>query len=251
MFFFFSLDNNSLASEFSSLLSNTLTTSGLERLFGIAFVFTVETGFIPISLTKHFDSINSNIKLAKMIRSLPLNSFWNQNNNIFIAQLVMSNQLCHLTGVPNGDSLIITLSYSNLSKCSVFDNNNCNSEISIFSNLSIQFKNIVSFPMKCAVLDTTVGQYPCLCGIPEELIIIIMTKLDSSDLYALMRCCKKMYNLVVNNNSLWKKLVNEELKKVTNIQRNQIEHTITDWRNYYFELKREKSGRRRISIIRE
>jgi hypothetical protein len=236
--------------DFSSLLSNTLISSGLEKLFGIAFVFTVETGFIPISLTKHFDSINSNIQLAKMINSLPLNSFWNQNNNIFTSQLVMSNQLCHLTGVPNGDSLIITLSHSNVSKCFLLENNNCNSEISIFSNLSIQFKNVVSFPIKCAILENTVGQYPCLYGIPEELIIIIITKLDPSDLYVLMRCCKKMYNLVVNNNSLWKKLVNEELKKVTNIQRNQIEHTITDWRNYYFELKRERSGRKKITIIR-
>ncbi|XP_060852725.1 uncharacterized protein LOC132930718 isoform X2 [Rhopalosiphum padi] len=68
------VEKNSL-SEFSSLLSNALTSLGHERLFNIAFVFTVETGFIPTSLAEKFNSTNSNIKLARMIKSQPLNSF--------------------------------------------------------------------------------------------------------------------------------------------------------------------------------
>lgn len=250
-YFFPPLEKNALTTEFSSLLSNAFTSAGLARLFGIAFVLTVETGFIPISLTEHFDSMNSNVELAKMINSLPLNLFWHQDNNIFNAQLVMSKVVCLLTGVPNGDSLIITLSHSNLSKCTILDNSIYDSITTGFSQLPIQFKNLVSFPIKCVILDTSIGQYPCLCGIPEELIVIIMTKLHSSDLCSLMKSCKKMNILAVNNNFLWKKLANEELKKVTNNQTNHPENTIDNWRNYYYELKRKNSGRKRIAIIRE
>lgn len=248
LFFPFS-DNSSLTSEFSSLLSNTLTSSGFERSFGIAFVFTVETGFIPMSLAEHFDSTNSNIELAKMINCLPLNSFWHQNNNIFDAQLLMSNQLCHLIGVPNGDSLIITLSHSNLSKCTIFDNSICNSKTLSFSHLSIEFKNTVSFPIKCAILYTSIGQYPSLYGIPEELLIIIMIKLQSPDLFALMRCCKKMYNLAVNNSVIWRKLIECELMNPS-----EISHLIKyagNLRLCFYKIKKAVCGRNTVEMIRE
>lgn len=242
-----------LSFDFSILLSNTLTSSGLERLFGLAFVFTVETGFIPTSLAEHFDSINSNIELAKMINNYQLNSFWHQNNDIFNTELIMSNQNCYLTGVPNGASLIITLSFSNVSKCTILQINNdtLNKKPVDFSHLSLKYKNLVSVPIKCAVLSMTIGQYPSLCGIPEELIMYIMAKLNSSDLYALIRCCKKINNLASNNQILWKNLVAEELKKLSPSQRNQLEQQNTDWRTYYFELRRKISGRKRITLIRE
>ncbi|XP_003245165.1 uncharacterized protein LOC100570921 [Acyrthosiphon pisum] len=244
---------NSLSSEFSSLLSNALTSLGYERLFNIAFVFTVETGFIPTTLAEHFDSTNSNIELAKMVNNVPLNSFWHKNNNIFNAELVMSNQLCHLTGVPNDDLLIITLSYSNVSKCTYFE-----IDRSIFSintehvfHLSLKYKNLVSVPIKCAILEITVGQYPGLCGIPEELISYIITKLNNtSDLYALMRCCKKLYHSVISNQFLWKTLVVEKYKK-EKLSTDLIQQPIMDWRTVYYEVNRIKSGRRTIEIIRE
>lgn len=184
-----------------------------------------------------------------MMNSLPLNVFWNENNNIFIAELVFSNQLCHLTGVAHGNSLTIALSYSNVSKCTHFeiDKNIASKMI----DLSIKYKNSVCIPIKCTILEITVGQYPSLCGIPEELISYITTKLNSSDLYALMRCCKKLYQLVINNQFLWKTLVTRELNKLTIAQRNQIQQPIIDWRNYYYELQRKKSDRRNVTIIRE
>lgn len=242
-----------LSPEFSSLMSNTLTSSGLERLFGIAFVFTVETGFIPISLAEHYDSIHSNSELAKIINSRPLNSFWHQNKYIFTSQLVMSNQLCDLTGFPHGNSIIITLSHSNVSKCILLEMqdslfNLLNGKSINLSHLFYNFKNEVSVPIKCCVLEITIGQYPNLCGIPEEIILYILKKLDSPDLYALMRCNKKLKNFIVDNQILWKLLVIKELKKSDGT--NQMEPPITDWRNYYYELKRTKSGRRRIIIER-
>lgn len=244
---------NSLSSEFSSLLSNALTSLGHERLFNIAFVFTVETGFIPTTLAEHFDSTNSNIELAKMVNSLPLNSFWDKNHNIFNAELVMSNQLCHLTGVPNDDSLIITLSYLNVSKCTYFEIDRSISSINtehIF-NLSLKYKNLVSVPIKCAVLENTVGQYPGLCGIPEELFSYILKKLDNtSDFYALMRCCRKMYHSVINNQFLWKTLVLEKYKN-TRLSTSEIQQKIVDWRTVYYRLNRIKSGRKTNTIIRE
>lgn len=252
MLFFFS-EEDSLSFGFSSLLSNALSSSEFERLFSIAFVFTVETGFIPTSLVEHFDSVNSNIELAKMINALPLNSFWHQNNNIFNAQLVMSNQLCNLTGIPCCDSLIVTLCYSNISKCTILEDNlNVSNNKSVnLSHLSVKYKNSVSVPIKCSVLAITIGHYPGLCGIPEELVLYVMTKLDPSDLYLLMRCCKKMNHLATNNQFLWKQLVTHELKKETANQMSSIEQPIIDWRNYYFELRRKKSGRRKIMIVRE
>jgi len=231
-------------------MSNTLNNSGLERLFGIAFELTVETGYIPISLAERFNTINSNIELAKMIQNVSLNIFWHQNNNIFTSQLVMSNQLCHLTGVPiNVNSLIVTLSHSNLSKCIIFDHNMLNKKC---TNLSIKYKNVVCLPIKCAILEITMnGQYPCLCGISTELILYIMEKLDTSDLYALMRSNRKMNYLAINNQILWKKLVIKEFKNVELNQRNQSIQPITDWRKYYYELRREKFGRKRTIMIRE
>lgn len=188
-----------------------------------------------------------------MINALPLNSFWHQNNNIFTAQLVMSNQLCNLTGIPCCDSLIVTLSYLSISKCillednyKMFDKNTAN-----LSHLSIKYKNSVSVPIKCSVLALTIGQYPGLCGIPEELVLYVMTKLDPSDLYLLMRCCKRMNHFATNNQFIWKQLVAHELKKETANQMSSFDQSIVDWRNYYFELKRKKSGRRKITIVRE
>lgn len=244
---------NSLSSEFSSLLSNALTSLGHEQLFNIAFVFTVETGFIPTTLAEHFDSTYSNIELAKMVNNVPLNSFWHKNHNIFNAELVMSNQLCHLTGVPNNDSLIITLSYSNVSKCTYFEIDSSISSINTehVYNLSLKYKNLVSVPIKCAILEITVGQYPGLCGIPEELISYIITKLNNtSDLYALMRCCKKIYHSVINNQFLWKTLVVEKYKK-EKLSTDLIQQPIMDWRTVYYEVNRIKSGRRINTIIRE
>ncbi|XP_015379792.1 PREDICTED: uncharacterized protein LOC107173678 [Diuraphis noxia] len=242
---------NSLSSEFSSLLSNALTSLGHERLFNIAFVFTVETGFIPTSLAEHFFSTNSNIQLAKMVNTQPLNSYWHKNHNIFHAELVMSNQLCHLTGVPNNDSLIITLSYFDLSKCTCFEIDRSISSISTeLFHLSLKYKNLVSVPIKCAILEITVGQYPGLGGIPEELISYIMTKLNTSDLYALMRCCKKIYHSVISNQFLWKTLAIENHKKAK-LSTDLIQQPIMDWRIVYYEVNRIKSGRRTNTIIRE
>lgn len=189
-----------------------------------------------------------------MINSQPLNSFWCQNNNIFNAQLVMFNHLCNLTGIPVGGSLIITLSYSNTSKCTILDTTASDFDKKSFLDLIIRFKNSVSVPIKCAVLDTATGQYPNLCGIPEELILYIMTKLESCNLYALMRSCKKMNYIAINNQLLWKKIVFQELKKLKNKSNTQIEEPreehITDWRNYFYQLKKENSPRRRTTIIR-
>jgi len=228
-------------------MSNALSNSGFEQLFGIAFVFTVETGFIPISLAKHFDTINSNIELAKTIWNSSLNSFWSQNNNIFTTQLAMCNQLCHLTGVPNGDSLIVTLSYSNMSRCTIIDFSILNKKLTYSS---INYKNAVCLPIKCAILETSmpVSQYPCLCGISEELILYIMMKLDTPDLYALMRSNSKMNYLAISNQTLWKKLVTKEFDNEEFCQRHQ---SIIDWRSHYYELRRKKFGRNRTVIIRE
>ncbi|CAI6364040.1 unnamed protein product [Macrosiphum euphorbiae] len=244
---------NSLSDEFSSLLSNALTSLGHERLFNIAFVFTVETGFIPTTLAEHFDSTNSNIKLAKMVNNMPLNSFWHKNHNIFNAELVMSNQLCHLTGVPNHDSLIITLSFSNVSKCIYFEIDESISSINtehVF-NLSLKYKDLVSVPIKCAILEITVGQYPGLCGIPEELITHIVTKLNNpSDLYELMRCCKKIYHSVIDNQFLWKTIVVENYSHEAVVS-HLIRDPILDWRLVFYEFNRLKSNRRVVDIIRE
>jgi len=233
--------------EFTSLMSNALTNPGFEQLFGVAFVLTVETGFIPISLTEYFDTINSNIELAKMIQNSPLNTFWYQNDNIFTAQLSMFNRLCYLTGVPNSDSLIVTLSYSDISRCILIEHNILNKKL---IHLSIKYKNLVCVPVKCAVLEISMyaGQYPYLCGISEELILYIMAKLDVSDLYALMRSNRKMNYLAVSNQSLWKKFMTKEFK---NVEFNQKTQPITDWRKHYYELRREKFGRKRTIIIRE
>ncbi|XP_025190706.1 uncharacterized protein LOC112591192 [Melanaphis sacchari] len=209
------VEKSSLSSEFSSLLSNTLTSLGQERLFNIAFVFTVETGFIPTSLAEKFNSTDSNIKLAKMIKSQPLNSFWYKNNENFHAELVMSNQLCHLIGISIGDSLILTLTHSNISKCINFEADetiSCENIESLF-DLSLKFKNLVSVPIKCAILEITVGQYPSLCGLPEELIPYILAELEPSDLNALMKSCKKIYHLVINNRLILKKLRLNRYKK--------------------------------------
>lgn len=210
-------------------------------------MFTVETGFIPTSLAEYFDSVNSNVELAKMINRQPLNSFWRQNNNIFYAQLVMSNHLCNMTGIPVDDSLIITLSYSNVSKCTILNTTASDfNPRNVFYSL-LRFKNVVSVPVKCAVLDIAIGQYPNLCGIPEELILHIMTKLESHNLYALMRSCKKMNYIAINNQLLWKKIVTREFKTNSSTQ---LEEPITDWRNYYYQLKKEKYPRKRTTIIR-
>lgn len=184
-----------------------------------------------------------------MINSLPLNSFWHQNYNIFNAQLVMSNQLCYLTGISHDNSLIITLSYLNTSKCSVLEIDSLSEKPINFSSLSFKYKNLVSVPIKCAILSDTIGQYPGLCGIPEEVILYVMTKLNPSDLYALMQCCKKMNHLASNNQILWKNFVDEEMKKTFRTSRITIERWhFGDWRNYYYDLKRKVSGRRRISV---
>lgn len=244
------LENDPLSSEFSSLLSNALTSPGLNQLFGIAFVFTVETGFIPASLANNFDTINSNIELAKMINSLPQNSFWHQNNNIFNAELVMSNQLCKLTGVPIGDSLIITLSHLNISKCIMLNSTANNFDEKNVSDLLIKFKNLVSVPIKCSILDITTGQYPNLCGIPEELIIHIMNKLESCNLYALMRSCTKMNGIALNNQFLWKKLVIKELNDVKTFKITEPLESITDFRLYFYRIRRQNSGRKTTSILR-
>lgn len=243
---------DSLSSEFSLLMSKTLNYTGPERLFSIAFVFTLETGFIPISLADHFESVNSNIKLTKMIKCQPLNLFWHQYNNVFNAQLVMSNQLCQLTGVLlfyNGlnhiCSLIVTLSYSNISKCTILEVNNTdlrNNTVN-YEQLSLNYKNMVSVPIKCSILDFTTGQYPSLCGIPEELIICIMKKLNASDLYALMRCCKKLSYLANSNQCLWRELAETEF------QTNTAQLTITDWKDYFYSLKIITLSRNKPTLI--
>lgn len=230
------LEGKSLSSEFSALLSNAFTGSGIEQLFSLAFVFTVETGFIPTSLAEYFDSTNSNNEVAKMINNLPLNTFWHHNNNIYNAQLIMSDQLCCLTGVPNYDSLIITLSYLNKSKCIIFPSILEKREV---SSLAKKYKNMVSVPIKCDVLSTTTGQYPSLCGIPEELTLYIMSKLNSPDLYALMRSCKHIHNLAMTNQILWKKLTIHDFPNEVNRDQDLIKF-ITDWRKYYFGLKKAK-----------
>lgn len=242
------------------LLSKTLNNSGPELLFSIAFVFTVETGFIPISLASHFKSVNSNIELANMINGLPLDSFWHQNSNIFHAGLLISNQLCYLTGVPlpNGDSLITTLSHSNTSKCILLkaDDIDLNKTSVCFSQLSLKYKNLVSVPIKCSVLEITTGHYPGLCGIPAELILYIMKKLKAPDVYTLMRCCKKMNYFAKNNQSLWKKFVIEEFpeqyhnSKFTYMIMGSL-LPINDWRKLYYSLKKDKHDKNRIQIIRE
>jgi len=100
-------------------------------------------------------------------------------------------------------------------------------------------------------LEITVGQYPGLCGIPEELISYIITKLNNtSDLYALMRCCKKVYHSVIDNQFLWKTLVVEKYKK-EKLSTDLIQQPVMDWRTVYYEVNRIKSGRRTNIIIRE
>lgn len=252
LFLLCSLEKNSLSSEFSQLLSNTLTSGGHEQLFNIAFVFTVETGFVPISLEEQFNSTDSNIKLAKMIKSQPLNSFWYKNNDNFHAELVMSNQLCHLIGVSIDGSLIITLIHSNISKCINFEDDEIISSENIKSlfDLSLKYKNLVSVPVKCAIMETTVGQYPSLCGVPEELISYILTKLKPPDLYSLMLSCKKMYHLVINNQLIWKKCVIEEVEKLPGTPR--LPNHIPDWRNCYYDLNRTiKCNRKVVERIRD
>lgn len=244
------LEKEFLSSEYFSLLSNALHNSELELLFSVAFIFTVETGFIPTSLTEHFDSIDSNIKLAKMMKdNLPINSFWHQDNNIFTTQLVMSNELCYMTGIPlNNSSLIITLSHSNISKCIIIDG-------SIFKkqllNFYIKYKNEVSIPIKCAMLEISnyTGQIPSLCGIPKELILLIMEKLDATNLVILMRTCTQMSYLAVDQN-LWKKIVHRELNHKYHHSKS-CEVQITDWRKYFIELRNERFGRKKTTIIRE
>lgn len=244
---------DSLSSEFSLLMSKTLNFTGPERLFSIAFVFTLETGFIPVSLTNHFESINSDTKLAKVINNQPLNSFWHNYNNIFNAQLVMSNHLCQLTGVLllyndliHKCSLIVTLSYSNISKCTILELNNTDlhNKTVNFAQLSLNYKNMVSVPIKCSILDVTTGQYPSLCGIPEELIICIMKKLNASDLCALMRCCKKLNYLANSNQCIWRQLAAKEF------QMNTAKFTITDWKDYFYSLQIMKHSRKKPTLIR-
>ncbi|KAE9539798.1 hypothetical protein AGLY_005050 [Aphis glycines] len=246
------IEKNSLSSEFSSLLSNTLTSRGHERLFNIAFVFTVETGFIPISLEEQFNSTDSNIKLAKTIKSQPLNSFWYKDNDNFHAKLVMSNQLCHLIGVSIDGSLIITLIHSSISKCINFEDDEIISSENIKSlfDLSLKYKNLVSVPVKCAIKEITVGQYPSLCGVPEELISYILTKLNPPDLYSLMLSCKKMYHLVINNQLIWKKIVIELVTTLPEAPRLLV--NIPDWRLCYYDLNRTvKCKRKVVERIRE
>lgn len=251
--YFYILEKEFLSSEFFSLLSNTLDNSVLELLFGVAFVFTVETGFIPTSLTEHFDSVDSNIKLANLIKdNLPIKSFWHQEYNIFTTQLVMSNELCHMTGIPlNNSSLIITLSHSNTSKCIIIDDSIFNKQL---LNFYIQYKNEVSVPIKRAVLEISnyTGQIPSLCGIPEELILLIMGKLDATNLVMLMRTCKQMKYLAANQN-LWKKLVQEELNNVHNhfCEQKSCEGQFKDWRKCFIELRNKRFGRKKTPIIRQ
>ncbi|XP_026805842.1 uncharacterized protein LOC113548933 [Rhopalosiphum maidis] len=239
------VEKNSL-SEFSSLLSNALTSLGHERLFNIAFVFTVETGFIPTSLAEKFNSTNSNIKLARMIKSQPLNSFWYKNNDNFYAELKMSNQLCFLIGVSIGDSLIITLSHSNLSKCINFETDKIipSENMENLFDLSIKYKNLVSVPIKCAVLEITVGQYPSLCGLPEELVTYILkTGLKPIEFYSLMRSCKKMYHLVTNNRLLWKKFAIQELSVIPVPLGLRDTISISDYRLMYYDILRKRAIR--------
>uniref|UniRef100_A0A2S2PT08 F-box domain-containing protein n=1 Tax=Schizaphis graminum TaxID=13262 RepID=A0A2S2PT08_SCHGA len=239
------VEKNSL-SEFSSLLSNALTSLGHERLFNIAFVFTVETGFIPTSLAEKFNTTNSNIKLARMIKSQPLNSFWYKNNDNFYAELEMSNKLCYLIGVSIGDSLIITLSHSNFSKCINFEADKIISSENMenLSDLSIKYKNLVSVPIKCAILEITVGQYPSLCGLPEELIsYILKTGLRPIEFYSLMRSCKKMYQAVTNNRLLWKKFALKELFVIPVPTGLADTMKISDFRLMYYDILRKRDIR--------
>lgn len=248
---FYVLEEKFLSSEFFSLLSDALNNSELELLFGVAFVFTVETGFIPSSLAKHFDSTDSNIRLAKMLKnSLPINSFWHQDNKIFTTELVMSNELCHMVGIPlNGNSLIITLSYLNISKCTVIDCNILNKPLLHFY---IKYKNEISVPIKCAILEITrfIGQNPSLCGIPEELVLYIMRKLDATSLIALMKTCTQIKSLAVDQN-LWRKLVKEEFNLHIEYNQKLVDVPIIDWRKYFIDLKKERLGRKKTIIIRE
>ncbi|XP_050427140.1 uncharacterized protein LOC126837323 [Adelges cooleyi] len=241
--------------EFLKLLSETCAYSELERLFGIAFVLTIETGFVPASLKECFNSINSNIELARTVNDKGLNSCWYENNNVLTAQLIMCNQECYLTGIPTGHSLIIiTLStFNNISKSIVFPNGEqfVLDNPSDFNKFAIKFKNLVSVPVKCAVLNETVGLYPGLCGLPEELILYIMDKLDSKSIYAFMRCCKQTNELATKNQCLWKKLVINEFKDLPISTGNSIEHTTIEWRSLYFKLKRDKCGRKTTVIIRD
>lgn len=243
------LEKEFLSSEYFSLLSNALHNSELELLFSVAFIFTVETGFIPTSLTEHFDSVDSNIKLAKMMNEKPINSFWHQDHNIFTTQLVMSNELCHMTGIPlNKSSLIITLNHSNISKCIIIDHSILKKQLLHFY---IKYKNEVSIPIKSTMLEISdyTGQIPSLCGIPEELILLIMKNLDATNLVMLMRTCTQMSNLAVDQN-LWKNIVHRELNHIY-YRSKPCEVQITDWRKYFIELRNERFGRKKTTIIRE
>lgn len=237
----YTLDYEPLSSEFSTLLSNAKNILGLEQLFSIAFVLTVETGFIPTSLAEHFNSINSNNKVAKMINNnLPLNKFWHYGiNNIYTSELIMSNQLCILTGVPTNcyQSLIITLSFSNMSKCTVWPYKIIKEK---FNGVAIKYKNEVTVPMKCDILSTTTYQfpYPSLNGIPAELIVHIMSHLSAPNIYTLMRSCKKIHNVTMTN-QVWKELTISSFPYEVFRDRDLIKF-IVNWRKYYFGLKRIK-----------
>ncbi|XP_050519928.1 uncharacterized protein LOC126893603 [Daktulosphaira vitifoliae] len=235
----------------SRLLSNLSAHSIHEQVFGLSFMFTVETGFVPVTLKEHFNTIDSNIELEKLINSHALSSFWHEKQNIFTAQLLLTNNLCNLVGIPIDNSIIISLNNLNVSKSIVLPcSNNFSTDNLIW--MKIKFKNLVSVPIKCHILNETIGQYPGLCGLPEELILYIMTRLDSKSLYSLMLSCKKLNDLAVKTQSLWKKLVYEEFKNSYHRGFHAInQHSINDWRLYYFKLKKEKCGRKTITIVRE
>ncbi|XP_014300030.1 uncharacterized protein LOC103571637 [Microplitis demolitor] len=114
---------------------------------------------------------------------------------------------CKLDAIPVGDVMIMnltsTINNNIKTRCTSFEtlefvnlhSSDINSQFMNLKNFSHRFKNNLTTPLKCDVLNSLGIINPSLVGLPEELILKIFRMLNEKDSVSLHMTCRKLEDL--------------------------------------------------------
>lgn len=197
----------------SSLVESLPSADRNEIMCVLLYVLMIETGFIPQNvMICDFSNADHNFNIQTLNKLCCMPNNW-KNYNLNIYELLFhlgkfTSYPCKLVIIPVDDMLIVNLLISNFienkDKYSItiqpskYVKNLSDAVANSFKNLkelSLEFKNKMTQPARAAILTQEGILNSSLLGIPDELKIRILKKLDKSDLINVCLVCQDLYRV--------------------------------------------------------
>ncbi|PSN48519.1 hypothetical protein C0J52_05932 [Blattella germanica] len=227
-----------------------------DAIVALLYVLMLETGFLPqheMNCTLYKGGHGFNVQILNRITDMPLN--WrNAELNIYDLTFGLGafpKYTCKLLVVPSGEILLVNLVITNLDKerkaysmtiqpSKYITNLSGHIAYSLnnMKDLSVKFKDTISNPAKCAILNREGMLNPSILGVPDEMKIRIFKNLAISDMNNVSLVCRKLFALS-KDQSLWRHYVSRDFlcrEVVEQMNQFSVSNSTMLWKEQYIIL---------------